>query len=56
MNVHTIRLIAAREYLKVVRKKSFWLMVLLLPTFYIAISVISGTTNQSVEKKIAEQA
>lgn len=56
MTTPTIRLIAVREYLKVVRKKSFWLMVLLLPTFYIVVSVISGTTNQSVEKKIADQA
>ena len=56
MTVHTIRLIAAREYLKVVRKKSFWLMVLLLPTFYIVVSVVSGTSSQTAQKKIIEQA
>lgn len=49
-------LIARREYLKVVRKKSFWVMILLLPTFYIAVSIISGSSAGTVQKKIEEQA
>lgn len=49
-------LIAKREYLKVVRKKSFWVMILLLPTFYIIVSVISGSSAGTVQKKIEEQA
>ncbi|MFH0853668.1 MAG: ABC transporter permease [bacterium] len=49
-------LVAKREYFKVVRKKSFWLLILLLPTFYIVITIVSGTSAESVEKKIVEQA
>lgn len=56
MKSNAITIVAAREYLKVVRKKSFWIMVLLLPTFYIVVSVVSGMSGQSVEKKIVEQA
>lgn len=55
MTKNATQLIAVREYLKVVRKKSFWAMVLLLPTFYIGVSVLSGKSTESVEKKIAEQ-
>lgn len=56
MTKNVTSIIAIREYLKVVRKKSFWLMVLLLPTFYIVIAVISGESGKSVERKIVEQA
>jgi ABC-2 type transport system permease protein len=56
MTKNATRIVATREYLKVVRKKSFWLMVLLLPIFYIAVSVISGMSGESVQKKITEQA
>lgn len=56
MTKQAARIIAVREYSKVVRKKSFWLMVLLLPVFYIAVSVISGLSGESVERKIVDQA
>lgn len=56
MTKQAARIIAIREYSKVVRKKSFWLMVLLLPVFYIAVSVISGLSGESVERKIVDQA
>lgn len=49
-------LVAQREYWKVIRKLSFWVLILLLPTFYIVVSIISGTSAGTVEKKIAEQA
>lgn len=53
---HPLLLIAQREYLKVVRKKSFWVIILLIPTFYIIVSVISGSSAGTVQKKIEEQA
>lgn len=49
-------LVAQREYFKVVRKPSFWILILLLPTFYIVVSIISGSSAGTVEKKIIEQA
>jgi len=56
MTKNIIRIIAVREYLKVIRKKSFWLMLLLLPTFYIGVTIVSGESGKSVERKIIEQA
>ncbi|MDP3964255.1 MAG: ABC transporter permease [bacterium] len=54
--MNKILLIAKREYLKIVRSKSFWAIVLLLPIFYIVIGTLVSATAQSVEKKIEEEA
>lgn len=54
--MNPLLLIAKREYWKVVRKKTFWVLILLLPTFYIVVSIISGNSASTVQKKIEEQA
>ncbi len=48
-------LIAKREYLKVVRKKSFWVIILLIPTFTAIVSVISGNSANTIQKHIEQQ-
>lgn len=49
-------LIAKREYTKVIRRKSFWIIILLIPTFYIVVSIISGSSAGTVQKKIEASA
>ncbi len=51
-----ILLIAKREYLKIVRKKVFWLATLALPTFIIAVSIISNLSAEQSVKQIQKQA
>ncbi len=53
-----IYIVAKREYLKVVKKKSFWLTTLLFPVFIVIISLISGISAQATEdlgKKLREE-
>jgi ABC-2 type transport system permease protein len=51
-------IVAKREYLKVVKKKTFWLTTLLFPIFIVVISLISGLSAQATEdlgKKLREE-
>lgn len=51
-----IWLVAIREFVKIVRKKSFWLATLALPAFLIVVIFISGTSSSSVEENIEKAA
>ncbi|PIY96929.1 MAG: hypothetical protein COY66_02035 [Candidatus Kerfeldbacteria bacterium CG_4_10_14_0_8_um_filter_42_10] len=50
-----ILLVAKKEYLKVVQKPSFWIMIIIIPVVYLILVAISGTSASSVEKKVAEE-
>lgn len=50
----TLYLVAKREWLKIVTKPSFWASVILLPVFMVIVSVISGYSSASLEKKLTE--
>jgi ABC-2 type transport system permease protein len=43
-------LIAKREYLKVVRKPTFWITTLLLPILIVVVSIISGISSSQGQK------
>jgi ABC-2 type transport system permease protein len=49
-------LVAKREYLKIVRRPSFWAVVLLIPTLYIGLIMVMGEMGKSAEKKIKAEA
>ncbi len=51
-----ILLVAGREYLKVIRKPSFWIATLFFPIFFIIISLISGYSAQKFENKLKNDA
>lgn len=51
-----IWLVARREYIRIVTRPSFWASVVLLPIFMVVVSVISGYSSQSLEKKLASTA
>lgn len=50
-----ILIIAKREYLKVVKKPTFWFSTFALPAFIVVVSLISGLSASSVEEKISSQ-
>jgi len=50
-----ILLVAKKEYLKIVQKPSFWIMIIIIPVVYLILAAISGTSASSVEKKVAEE-
>lgn len=50
-----IFIVAKKEYLKIVRKPSFWIMILIVPTIYLILAAISGMSAKSVEKKVEEE-
>ncbi|OIP95573.1 hypothetical protein AUK40_05985 [Candidatus Wirthbacteria bacterium CG2_30_54_11] len=54
--MNKISLVASREYLKVVRKPTFWLATLFFPVFLIVVSLISGLSAQEAEKTIKAEA
>jgi ABC-2 type transport system permease protein len=47
--------IAKKEYLKIVQKPSFWIMIVIVPIIYLGLAAVSGTSASQVEKKIAEE-
>lgn len=49
-------IIAIREYLRNVKKVSFWAATLLLPLFMLIISLISGFSSKAVEDQIKKEA
>ncbi len=53
--MNKIRLVASREYLKVVRKPTFWIATLFFPVFMIVVSMISGYSAVEAEKKIEKE-
>lgn len=49
-------IVAKREYIKVVRKPSFWLSTLFLPIFIVVVSFISGYSSMQLEEKLKDEA
>lgn len=49
-------LIAKREYIKIVKKPSFWILLFIIPIFYVILMAIMGVSTKSVEDKIAQEA
>src|SRR5690606_29663908 len=47
-----VLIVARREFIKVVRKPSFWISTLLLPTFIVFVGFISGFSSVQVEESI----
>lgn len=45
-------LVAKREYLKIVTKKSFWVSIIILPVFIGVVGYISGYSSKSLEESI----
>lgn len=48
-------IVARNEYVRIVKRRSFWITILALPVFYLVIAFVAGTAGQSAEKKIAEE-
>jgi ABC-2 type transport system permease protein len=49
-----VLIVALREYLKNVRKVSFWLATLFFPLFMVVLGLISGYSSVTLEKKIED--
>ncbi|MBU1110290.1 ABC transporter permease [Patescibacteria group bacterium] len=56
MKRNTILLVAKREYIKTVRKPSFWIATLAFPILILIVSFVSGYSAQRVEEKIKQEA
>ena len=52
--MNNLILVAKREYVKTIRKPSFWLATLAFPVFMIAVMLISGYSSIRTEEKIKE--
>jgi len=50
-----IKIIAKKEYLKIIKKPSFWILIFLVPILYMVLATIAGLSATSVEKKIKEE-
>ncbi|MBU0612814.1 ABC transporter permease [Patescibacteria group bacterium] len=53
--MNTILKVAKKEYLKIVQKPSFWIMIVIVPILYLALAGISGYSGTQVEKKVEEE-
>jgi len=51
-----ILLVAKREYIKIVKKLSFWILLFIIPILYVVLGAIIGVSSESVEEKIAQEA
>lgn len=51
-----ILLVAKREYIKIVKKPSFWILLFIIPILYVILMAIMGVSTKSVEDKIAQEA
>jgi ABC-2 type transport system permease protein len=51
-----ILLVAKREYIKIVKKPSFWILLFIIPILYVALMAIMGVSTKSVEEKIVQEA
>lgn len=56
MRTSKVWVIAKREYVRTVKRPSFWFIVLALPLLYLVLGFISGYSATSTEKKIEEEA
>jgi ABC-2 type transport system permease protein len=56
MQKSKVWVIAKREYVRTVKRPSFWFIVLALPLLYLVLGFISGYSATSTEKKIEEEA
>ncbi len=54
--IRNLMLVAKREYVKMVRRPTFWIATLAFPLLVIAMSLISGLSAQSFEDQIKRQA
>lgn len=52
--MNNVFLILKREYLKVIRKPSFWLTTLAFPAFMVVITLISGFSAESADQRLAD--
>lgn len=50
--LRNIIIVAKREYIKVVRKPTFWLTTLFFPAFIVVASLISGLSGETLENSI----
>lgn len=50
-----IKIVAKREYLKMIKSKGFWLTTLMVPALMIVVSLVSGFSTQSVEEKLKNE-
>lgn len=54
--LRNISLVAKREYLKTIKRRSFWIATLAFPVFMIVIMLISNYSAHSAEQKLKDQA
>jgi len=52
----TFFIVFKREYLKLVKSKAFWATTLIMPIFIAVISIVSGVSTQTMDKKLKEEA
>jgi len=50
-----VGLIAKREFLRTVKKRSFWLSTIVMPIFIVGVSIISGGSGQMAETMATEK-
>lgn len=55
MSLTKIILVTKREYIKVVRKPSFWISTLILPIVMVVVGIISGFSASTVEQQVKDQ-
>ena len=53
--MNTILKVAKKEYLKIVQKPSFWIVIVIVPILYLVMAGISGSSASQAEKKIEEE-
>lgn len=54
--LRNISLVAKREYLKTIKRRSFWITTFAFPIFMVVIFLISGYSAESAEQRVKEQA
>ncbi len=55
MKNNKLLLVAIREYIRTIRKPTFWLATIIFPVFMIGVSYISGYSAQYTENKVKEE-
>lgn len=51
-----ILLVAKREYLKIIKKPTFWILLFVIPILYVILAASVGYSSKSVEEKVALEA
>ncbi len=49
-------IVAKREYIKIVKKPSFWILLFVIPIFYVILMAVIGVSTKSVEENIKKEA